>query len=80
MQTIAFAGGRLRENFTFRRDRGRLLGFPTANLDKIETIIPKQGVYAATINIDGIQFNATTNIRTSPNAAIIFVFIVFTII
>ncbi|MDR1484789.1 MAG: bifunctional riboflavin kinase/FAD synthetase [Planctomycetaceae bacterium] len=46
--------------------RGRELGFPTANLDQIETIIPKHGVYASIATVDGQQFASTTSIGTSP--------------
>ena len=31
-------------------ERGRTLGFPTANLEKIETLIPAEGVYAVRVH------------------------------
>ncbi|MDR2642552.1 MAG: bifunctional riboflavin kinase/FAD synthetase [Planctomycetaceae bacterium] len=46
--------------------RGRTLGFPTANLERVETLIPKHGVYAAIATIEGRQFASTTSIGTSP--------------
>ncbi|MDR1477961.1 MAG: bifunctional riboflavin kinase/FAD synthetase [Planctomycetaceae bacterium] len=46
--------------------RGRLLGFPTANLEQIETIIPQHGVYAAIANFDGKNFASTVSIGTNP--------------
>jgi riboflavin kinase/FMN adenylyltransferase len=46
--------------------RGRDLGFPTANLEQIETIIPKYGVYATLATVDGKVYASTTNIGTSP--------------
>ncbi|MDR2169712.1 MAG: bifunctional riboflavin kinase/FAD synthetase [Planctomycetaceae bacterium] len=46
--------------------RGRTLGFPTANLEQIETIIPKHGIYATITTINEKQFASTTNIGTSP--------------
>ncbi|MDR1923302.1 MAG: riboflavin biosynthesis protein RibF [Planctomycetaceae bacterium] len=46
--------------------RGRLLGFPTANLEQIETIIPKQGVYATIATINDKKYNSTTSIGISP--------------
>ncbi len=33
--------------------RGRTIGFPTANLDQIDTLIPLEGVYAAIARIEG---------------------------
>lgn len=36
--------------------RGRTLGFPTANLDAISVLVPSQGVYAARVTrVDGLQ-------------------------
>ncbi|MDR2344554.1 MAG: riboflavin biosynthesis protein RibF [Planctomycetaceae bacterium] len=46
--------------------RGRLLGFPTANIERIETIIPQHGVYATIATVEGKQFVSTTSIGTSP--------------
>jgi riboflavin kinase / FMN adenylyltransferase len=44
---------RLRGLVTHGAGRGAGLGFPTANLDSIETLIPADGVYAARAFIDG---------------------------
>ncbi|MDR2762844.1 MAG: bifunctional riboflavin kinase/FAD synthetase [Planctomycetaceae bacterium] len=46
--------------------RGRLLGFPTANIENIETIIPKYGVYSTIATLNKQKFIATTNIGISP--------------
>jgi riboflavin kinase/FMN adenylyltransferase len=46
--------------------RGRTLGFPTANLGNTETIIPQQGIYVTNAIFDGKTFGATTHIGTSP--------------
>ncbi|MDR3198174.1 MAG: riboflavin biosynthesis protein RibF [Planctomycetaceae bacterium] len=46
--------------------RGRTLGFPTANLGETETIIPKPGIYVTTATIDGQLFGSTTHIGTNP--------------
>ncbi|MDR0337092.1 MAG: bifunctional riboflavin kinase/FAD synthetase [Planctomycetaceae bacterium] len=46
--------------------RGRTLGFPTANLGKTETIIPKSGIYATIATFDGQSFESTTHIGTNP--------------
>jgi len=46
---------------------GRTIGFPTANL-LIETdiILPKKGVYATYININGREYKSVTNIGYKP--------------
>ncbi len=46
--------------------RGRTLGFPTANLDQIETLIPGNGVYAGTSEIDGASYPAAIHIGPNP--------------
>jgi riboflavin kinase/FMN adenylyltransferase len=46
--------------------RGRTLGFPTANLAEVQTILPKQGVYATEAWIEGKQYGSTTHIGTNP--------------
>ncbi len=42
--------------------RGRLLGFPTANLADIQTMLPKEGVYAAWTKIGRHPYPAAVNI------------------
>ncbi len=44
---------RLRGIVTHGAARGAGLGFPTANLDEVDTLIPSDGVYAAHAFIDG---------------------------
>lgn len=46
--------------------RGRTLGFPTANLSGVETLLPPDGVYAARCEIDGHSFAAAVNIGGNP--------------
>jgi riboflavin kinase/FMN adenylyltransferase len=46
--------------------RGRTLGFPTANLGDVQTILPKQGVYATATWIEGKQYGSTTHIGANP--------------
>ena len=46
--------------------RGRTLGFPTANLGNVQTILPKQGIYATATWIDGRRYGSTTHIGTNP--------------
>ncbi len=48
-------------------ERGRILGFPTANLDISETkVIPGEGVYAARLERGGTQYRAMVNIGYRP--------------
>ncbi|MEI8019365.1 MAG: bifunctional riboflavin kinase/FAD synthetase [Schlesneria sp.] len=47
-------------------ERGRTLGFPTANLAEITTLIPGEGVYAAQTAIDGIEYGAAVNVGPNP--------------
>ena len=47
--------------------RGRTLGFPTANLERIETIVPRDGVYAVRAVLpDGSTRAAAANIGPNP--------------
>ncbi|MGL4208019.1 MAG: riboflavin kinase, partial [Candidatus Adiutrix sp.] len=49
--------------------RGRLLGFPTANLGHISQLIPAAGVYATYALINGEKFSAMTSIGYNPTFA-----------
>ena len=49
--------------------RGRQIGFPTANLMQLETLIPGNGVYAAKVEIKGIVHPAAVNIGPNPTFA-----------
>jgi riboflavin kinase/FMN adenylyltransferase len=47
--------------------RGRILGFPTANLDiKPQQALPGNGIYATIAQLDGKQFPSATNIGIRP--------------
>jgi riboflavin kinase/FMN adenylyltransferase len=46
--------------------RGRELGFPTANIQTANELIPPSGVYATTVTIDGVLHPSITNIGTRP--------------
>ena len=46
--------------------RGRTLGFPTANLAKVETIVPKPGLYAATLRLNDSRCAAAVHIGDNP--------------
>jgi riboflavin kinase/FMN adenylyltransferase len=45
---------------------GRLLGIPTANLNLIDELIPRRGVYAVTVIVDDRAYNGVTNIGYNP--------------
>jgi riboflavin kinase / FMN adenylyltransferase len=47
--------------------RGRILGFPTANLDiKPQQALPGNGIYATITQVDGKRFPSATNIGIRP--------------
>ncbi len=46
--------------------RGRTIGFPTANMSGIETMLPMDGVYAGETTIEGIRFPVALSIGTKP--------------
>ncbi len=49
------------------RDRGGpLLGYRTANLRLVDELIPKEGVYIVTVDIDGKIYQGLTNIGYNP--------------
>jgi riboflavin kinase / FMN adenylyltransferase len=48
------------------RKRGKLIGFPTANMVTDNELIPPHGVYATTMTIDGVVHAGLTNIGVRP--------------
>jgi riboflavin kinase/FMN adenylyltransferase len=46
--------------------RGRKIGFPTANLSEIDVVVPAQGVYGGTAITDGQRYSAAIHIGPSP--------------
>ena len=47
--------------------RGRVLGFPTANLDiKPQQALPRNGIYATIAQVDSVQLPSATNIGIRP--------------
>ena len=48
------------------RKRGRELGFPTANLETRNELVPPNGVYATIMTIDGVVHGGVTNIGLRP--------------
>jgi len=47
-------------------ERGRTIGFPTANLEQITTLIPAPGVYAGKVIVDGMIKSAAVHIGPNP--------------
>ena len=46
--------------------RGRELGCPTANLDVVNELVPPNGVYATTVQLDSVIHPSVTNIGVRP--------------
>ncbi len=46
--------------------RGRTIGFPTANLQTDNELLPPHGVYATTATLDGVIYSSVTNIGVRP--------------
>jgi riboflavin kinase / FMN adenylyltransferase len=46
--------------------RGRTIGFPTANLGDVPTVLPANGVYAVQAVVDGQKYPAAANIGPNP--------------
>ncbi len=46
--------------------RGRVIGFPTANLRTENELLPPNGVYATTVTIDGVVHPSISNIGVRP--------------
>ncbi len=47
-------------------ERGRRLGFPTANLALHHELHPPRGVYAGNVEVDGVRYRALVNIGVRP--------------
>ena len=48
------------------QERGRTIGFPTANLQPQNRVIPRSGVYVTATLIEGVWRRSVTNIGTRP--------------
>jgi riboflavin kinase/FMN adenylyltransferase len=46
--------------------RGKQLGFPTANIYPKNELLPKSGVYMATVKMDEKLFHAVVNVGSNP--------------
>lgn len=60
---------RIRGMVTHGSARGARIGFPTANLDAIDTLLPANGVYAGHAFVDGRSHLAAVNIGPNPTFA-----------
>ncbi len=49
-----------------RNRGGKLLGFPTANINLYDELCPKMGIYAVTVEHDGRTYGGVANIGYSP--------------
>ena len=57
---------RLTGTVVIGEQRGRTLGFPTANPAEVETIVPKPGLYAATLRHNDRPYAAAVHIGDNP--------------
>jgi riboflavin kinase/FMN adenylyltransferase len=46
--------------------RGRTIGFPTANLGDVPTVLPGNGVYAVRAEVGGVKYPAAANVGPNP--------------
>ena len=46
--------------------RGQTIGFPTANLDRVQTLIPGDGVYAVHVPLGGAVWPGAANVGPNP--------------
>ena len=46
--------------------RGRTLGYPTANVERIATLLPSEGIYAGRAWVDGARWPAAISLGPNP--------------
>jgi riboflavin kinase/FMN adenylyltransferase len=46
--------------------RGREMGVPTANLSQVDTMLPKDGIYAGSAEVEGNRYTAAISVGTKP--------------
>jgi riboflavin kinase / FMN adenylyltransferase len=63
---ILTAPYRIRGKVVWGAGRGRQLGFPTANLEQVETLLPIEGIYAGRAEIDGQSWPAAVSLGPNP--------------
>jgi riboflavin kinase/FMN adenylyltransferase len=57
---------RIRGMVTHGAGRGHKIGFPTANVDAIDTLLPGAGVYAGAALTGGVRWPAAINVGPNP--------------
>ena len=57
---------RIRGMVTHGAGRGGSIGFPTANLDGVDTLAPAHGVYGARASVDGKEYAVAVNVGPNP--------------
>ena len=57
---------RIRGLVTHGAARGARIGFPTANVDAIDTLLPAHGVYAGATQVAGVAWPAAIHIGPNP--------------
>ena len=60
---------RLRGHVVEGAKRGRTIGFPTANLERVATLLPPEGVYAGRAWVSGTAYAAGLNLGPNPTFA-----------
>jgi riboflavin kinase/FMN adenylyltransferase len=57
---------RIRGTVVHGAGRGRDLGFPTANLERVDTLLPAEGIYAGRGYVDGSSWPAAMSLGANP--------------
>lgn len=57
---------RIRGRVVRGADRGRSIGFPTANLEDVTTLLPSDGVYAGRVDYQGQRLSAAIHLGPNP--------------
>ncbi len=57
---------RIRGNVVTGQQRGRKIGFPTANLSNIDVVIPSHGVYGGYANVGNTRYAAAIHVGPNP--------------
>jgi riboflavin kinase/FMN adenylyltransferase len=60
---------RLRGTVGTGQRRGQTIGFPTANLEGVETVLPGDGVYAVRVRLQGRAWPGAANLGPNPTFA-----------
>ena len=57
---------RIRGKVVHGQGRGNKLGYPTANIGDIDTLVPGEGIYAGQARIDGRSYAAAMSLGSNP--------------